>query len=61
MPKFDVNLDNKYEKCIESKFARKIFKFVQDRSKELVHLIHSDLCDFKTTPTHGGKIILLHS
>ncbi|CAL2253197.1 unnamed protein product [Prunus armeniaca] len=55
LPKFDIDFDNKCETCTESKFSRQTFKSVQGRSNELLGLIHSDLCDFKSTPTRGGK------
>ena len=55
LPKFDVNIHNKCEICTESKFARQSFKSVQERSNELLSLIHSDLCDFKIIPSRGGK------
>ena len=55
LPKFDVNTHNKCEVCTESKFARQSFKFVQERSNELLSMIHSDLCNFKTIPSRGGK------
>ena len=55
LPKFDVNIHNKCEICTESKFARQSFKSVQERSNELLSLIHSDLCDFKAIPSGGGK------
>ena len=55
LPKFDVNTHNKCEVCTESKFARQSFKSIQERSNELLSMIHSDLCDFKTIPSRGGK------
>ena len=55
LPKFDVNIHNKCEICTESKFARQSFKSVQERSNELLSLIHSDLCDFKAILSRGGK------
>ena len=55
LPKFDVNIHNKCEVCTESKFARQSFKSVQERSNELLSMTHSDLCDFKTIPSRGGK------
>ena len=55
LPKFDVNIHNKCEICTESKFGRQSFKSVQERSNELLSLIHSDLCDFKAIPSRGGK------
>ena len=55
LPKFDVNTHNKCEVCTKSKFARQSFKSVQERSNELLSMIHSDLCDFKTITSRGGK------
>ena len=55
IPNFDVNTHNKCQVCTESKFVRQNFKFVQERSNELLSMIHSDLCDFKTIPSRGGK------
>ena len=55
LSKFDVNMHNKCEVCIESNFARQSFKSVQERSNELLSMIHSDLYDFKTIPSRGGK------
>ena len=55
LPKFDVKTHIKCEVCTESKFARQSFKYVQERSNELLSMIHSDLCDFKTIPSRGGK------
>ena len=55
LQKFDVNIHNKCEICTESKFARQSFKSVQERSNELLSLIHSDLCDFKAIPSRGAK------
>ena len=37
------------EPCIKSKFARQSFKFIQERSNEVLGLIHSDICDSKFT------------
>ena len=55
IPKFDVNIHNKREVCTESKFARQSFKIVQERSNELLSMIHSDLCYLKTIPSRDGK------
>ncbi|KAK9121512.1 hypothetical protein Syun_019129 [Stephania yunnanensis] len=57
LPKFNIDLNKKCEICTESKFARQPFKSVQERSNELLGLIYSDLCDFKSIPTRGEKII----
>ena len=55
LPKLNIDIYSKCEICTESKLARQSFKPVQERSNELLNLIHSDLCDFKSIPTHGGK------
>ena len=54
LPKFDINKTHKCEICVESKFARKLFKSIE-RSSELLELVHSDLCDLKMTLTRGGR------
>ncbi|KAL0553832.1 hypothetical protein IC582_007736 [Cucumis melo] len=41
--------------CVESKFHKKPFKPVESRTTDLLELIHSDLADFKTTTSRGGK------
>ncbi|KAA0063949.1 ty1-copia retrotransposon protein [Cucumis melo var. makuwa] len=41
--------------CVESKFHKKPFKPVEYRTTELLELIHSDLADFRTTTSRGGK------
>ena len=55
LPKFEIDFNHKCETCTESKFARQMRKSILERSNELLGLIHSDLCDFKSTPTRGGK------
>ena len=55
IPKFEIDFKKKCEVCVESKFPRKSYKYVQERSNELLGLIHSDLCDFKSIPTRGGE------
>jgi hypothetical protein len=55
LPKFTIDAAHKCETCTESKFARQTFKSVFGRSNDVLGLIHSDLCDFKATPTRGGK------
>ncbi|KAM1493880.1 hypothetical protein ACFX10_025604 [Malus domestica] len=55
IPKHAIDFNKKCEICVESKFARQTFKSVLNKSSELLDLIHSDLCDFKSTPTRGGK------
>ena len=41
--------------CVESKFHKKPFKPVEYRTTDLLELIHSDLADFRTTTSRGGK------
>ena len=41
--------------CVESKCVKKPYKPVMTRSTELLELIHSDLADFRNTPSRGGK------
>jgi hypothetical protein len=41
--------------CVEAKHTRKPFKTVSNRHTELLELIHSDLADFKSTVSRGGK------
>ena len=55
--KFEIDFKKKCELCVEYKFARQSYKYVQERSNELLGLIHSDLCDFKSIPTSDGKKI----
>ena len=55
LPKFEIDLNHQCETCTKSKFARQSFKIVEERSNELLGLFYSDLYDFKSTPTCGGK------
>ncbi|KAA0068137.1 ty1-copia retrotransposon protein [Cucumis melo var. makuwa] len=41
--------------CVESKFHKKPFKPVESRTTDLLELIHSDLANFRTTTSRGGK------
>ncbi|KAG7552374.1 Zinc finger CCHC-type [Arabidopsis thaliana x Arabidopsis arenosa] len=45
---------SKCEVCVESKYSRHSYKSVE-KSNLLLGLIHSDLCDFQSTPSRGGK------
>ena len=54
LPKCSMNKVSKCEICTKSKYARHSYKSVE-KSNEILGLIHSDLCDFKSTPTRGGK------
>lgn len=55
LTKFGFISNNKCETYIESKFARQTFNYVLEKTNELLGLIHSALCDFRSTPTRGGK------
>lgn len=56
LPKNNLNniKKSKCEVCVESKYSRHSYKFVEVLNV-LLGLIHSDLCDFQSTPGHGGK------
>ena len=43
--------------CVESKFGKHPYKSVERNSK-IFDLIHTDICDMKSTPSRGGKSIL---
>ena len=45
---------SKCEICVESKFVKHPYKSVERNSKTL-DLIHTDICDMKSTPSRGGK------
>ena len=45
----------KCDVCVEAKFKRKPFKSVNERTTELLELVHSDLAEFRSTETRGGK------
>ena len=45
---------SKCEICVESKFVKHPYKSVEINSKTL-DLIHTDICDMKSTPSRGGK------
>ena len=54
LPKCSLDKNIKCEVCVESKFTQHPHKSVE-KSNEILGLIHSDLCDFRATPTRGGK------
>lgn len=54
LPKCSFDKSKKCEICIESKFTQQPHKSVQ-KSNEILGLIHSDLCDFRATPTRDRK------
>ncbi|KAD4178990.1 hypothetical protein E3N88_27581 [Mikania micrantha] len=53
IPAFDMH-DNKWHTCKLTKITRKAFKDVK-RDSKVLELIHSDLCDFHSTPSLGNK------
>lgn len=54
LPKFHIDLDLKYETCVEAKLTRSHFSTIE-RSTKPLKLIHSDVCDLKFIQTRGGK------
>ena len=54
LPKFDIDLNRKCEICVEAKLSKTLFHTIK-RSTELLELIQSDICDFKSIRTRGGK------
>ncbi len=53
LPNFQCN-KSKCQVCVESKYAKHPYKSVERNSNPL-ELIHTDICDMKSTPTRGGK------
>ena len=53
LPKFECN-KSKCQVCVESKFAKHPYNSVE-RNFEPLDLIHTDICDMKSIPSHGGK------
>ena len=53
LPKFECN-KSKCQVCVESKFAKHPYTSVE-RNSEPLDLIHTDICDMKSIPSHGGK------
>ncbi|GJR32293.1 pol polyprotein [Tanacetum coccineum] len=54
LPKCSKDKISKCEICVESKFTSHSHKSVE-KSNEILGLIHTDLCDFKATPSRGEK------
>ena len=57
LPKFECN-KSKCQVCVESKFAKHPYISVE-RSYEPFDLIHTDICDMKSIPSHGGKMYFI--
>lgn len=53
IPSFDINID-KCKTCMLNKITRNPFHTVE-RQSVLLELVHSDLCDFHSTPSFGNK------
>ena len=53
IPAIDLN-NEKCKTCMLTKITRKPFK-VANRLSDVLELIHSDLCDFHSTPSLGNK------
>lgn len=54
LPKSSLNKDTKCVICTEAKYTSHPHKSVE-KSNVILGLIHTDLCDFKSTPSRGGK------
>ena len=55
---FQIDLKCKCETCVEAKLIRLYFQTIK-RNIELLDLIHSDICDFKSIQIRGGNEYLL--
>ena len=55
IPKLNGHEKSMCEICVESKYRKRPFKSVVERSTELLELIHSDLAVFKDIESRGGK------
>ena len=54
IPKYEIDMVDKYKIYTQTKITRMSFLKVE-RTSSLLELIHSDVCDFHSTPTRGGK------
>ena len=54
IPKYEIDMVDKYKICMQTKITRMPFPKIE-RTSSLLELIHSDVCDFHSTPTRGGK------
>lgn len=46
---------NKYEICIQAKITKNPFLSVSRDTADVLALVHTDICDFKSFTTRGGK------
>jgi transposase InsO family protein len=54
LPKFNIDPNHKCEICVEAKLTRTSFQSIH-RNTEPLDLVHTDICDFKSIQTRGGK------
>ena len=54
LPKFNIDSNHKCEICVEAILSKTHFHSIE-RSTEPLELIHSDISDFKSIQTRGGK------
>ena len=54
LPKFDYP-NEKCQVCVESKFSKPPSHSIDNRLSEPLDLIHTDICDMKSTPSRGGN------
>ena len=53
LPNFECN-KSKCQMCVESKYAKHPYKSIERNSNPL-ELIHTNICDMKSTPSCGAK------
>ena len=54
LSKFDCP-NEKCQVCVESKFSKPTFHYVDNRLSEPLDLIHRDICNMKSIPSRGGN------
>ena len=57
-PSFHIDTKHKREIRVEAKLTWSSFQSIE-RNTEPLELIHSDICDFKSTQTRGGNKYLI--
>ncbi|KAK9120795.1 hypothetical protein Syun_018412 [Stephania yunnanensis] len=55
LPKLNIDFKQNVKYAQNGNLLKKPFMPIQGRSNELLKLIYSDLCDYKSTSTRGGK------
>lgn len=56
IPIYNQHDATKCEICVEAKYAKTSFKSVEHRTSELLELIHTDLAEFRSSVSRGGKM-----